>query len=261
VAEQAGAQSQLTGIVAAGAVLAMLVFVPWLVQNLPQSALAAIVITASFSLFDLAGLRRLFDVRRSEFWLAVVCAAGVILVGVLQGIVVAVLLSIFQVFGRAWRPYSAVLAMPDGTPGYHDVTRFPEARPVDGVLIIRWDAPLFFANASIFRNRVRELVAKHDPPPVWVIVAAEPITDLDSTAADVLEELDIELNAKDIHLVFAELKDPVKDRFVSHGLLETIDARRFYPTLEAAIAAFHAEAPSRATPTTTDAPITPQEQP
>jgi high affinity sulfate transporter 1 len=247
VAEQAGAQTQLTGVVAAGAVLAMLLFVPGLVRNLPQAALAAIIIAAGSSLFDLPELRRLLAVRRSEFALAVICGAGVILLGVLQGIVLAVILSIVQVFARAWRPYSAVLGAPDGVPGFHDISRYPEGRRIDGLLMIRWDAPLFYANATIFRTLIREQVARAEPPPIWVVVAAEPITDLDSTAADMLEELDLELNARGVHLVFAELKDPVKDRFVRHGLLETIDARRFYPTLDAAVAAFRREVGDAAT--------------
>jgi MFS superfamily sulfate permease-like transporter len=242
VAEQAGAKTQLTGVVAAVAVAAMLLFVPGLVRNMPQAALAAIIIAASLSLFDLAELRRLLAMRRSEFWLAVACAVGVILLGVLQGIVLAVLLSILQLFARAWRPYSAVLGLPDDTPGFHDITRYPHAKRIDGLLVIRWDASLFFANANLFRALIREQVARSAPRPSWVVIAAEPITDLDATAADMLEDLDTELNAQDIHLVFAELKDPVKDQLVRYGLHETIDSRHFFPTIEAAAEAFHREA-------------------
>jgi high affinity sulfate transporter 1 len=241
VAEQSGAQTQLTGVVAAGAVLVMLLFVPGLFRNLPQAALAAIIITAGISLFDLPELRRLLAVSRLELALAIICALGVIFVGVLEGILIAVILSIFYLFTRLWRPYAAVLGEPAGMPGFHDISRYPAARRIDGLLMIRWDAPLIFANAGIFRTLVREQVARSDPSPVWVVLAAEPITGLDSTAADMLEELDLELNARGVHLVFAELKDPVKERFVRHGLLGTIDPRNFYPTLEAAVEAFHRE--------------------
>jgi high affinity sulfate transporter 1 len=238
VAEQAGAKTQLTGLVAAAAVLAMLVFVPGLMRNLPQSALAAIVITAAVSLFDLAQLRRLFAMRRTEFTLALVCALGVALLGVLWGIVLAVGLSIIQFFERAWRPYSTVLGMPEGVPGYHDITRYPDAAQIPGLLIIRWDAPLFFANSNIFREMVQRRVAEAPVRPDWVLIAAEPITDVNTTAAEVLVDLDEELNARNIHLVFAELKDPVKDQIIRYGLLETIERKHFFPTLDVAVEAF-----------------------
>ena len=209
VAEQSGAKTQLTGVMAGALVLAMLLFVPGLVRNMPQPALAAIVITASISLFDVKALRRLFKMRRSEFYLALICALGVILVGVLEGIVIAVGVAIFQFFERSWRPYSAVLGEPEEVDGYHD--------------------------------RIRKLLGPMDPKPFWILVAAEPVTDVDTTAADMLIDLDEELNTSGIHLIFAELKDPVKDKIIKYGLLETIDSRHFYPTLETAVAAYFQE--------------------
>jgi MFS superfamily sulfate permease-like transporter len=235
VAEQSGAKTQLTGLVAAGCVLAMLLFVPGLVRNLPQPALAALVIAAASSLFDLAELRRLLAMRRSEFALAVASAAGVALIGVLGGIVIAVGLAILQFFERAWRPYSAVLGRPPGVAGFHDIARYPDAVQIPGLLILRWDAPLFFANASLFRDMVRQRLVETAPAPRSVILAAEPITDVDTTAAEVLADLDEELNAHLVHLVFAGLKDPVKDKLVRYGLLDTIDRRHFFPTLEVAV--------------------------
>lgn len=241
VAEQSGAQTQLTGVVAGSLVLLMLLAAPGLVRNLPQPALAAIVITASISLFDLKALRRLYRIRRSEFALAVVCALGVILVGVLEGIVIAVVLAVIQFFERSWRPYTAVLGKPAEIDGYHDITRYPEAAQIPGLVMLRWDAPLFFANANIFRQKVRDLAAHTEPKPVWIVVAAEPVTDVDTTAAEMLVDLDEELNAGGIHLVFAGLKDPVKDKMIRYGLLETIDSHHFYPTLDTAVAAFYQE--------------------
>jgi high affinity sulfate transporter 1 len=238
VAEQSGAKTQLTGLVAAASVLAMLLFVPGLVQNLPQPALAALVISAGISLFDLAELRRLYAMRRTEFILAVACALGVAVVGVLAGIVIAVGLAIVLFFERAWRPHSAVLGSPHGVAGFHDISRYPDAVQIPGLLILRWDAPLFFANASLFRDMVRRQLANTTPRPRWVLLAAEPITDVDTTAADMLADLDLELNADDVHLAFAGLKDPVKDTMVRYGLLETIDRRRFFPTLDVAVEAF-----------------------
>ena len=235
VAEQSGARTQLTGLAAAGCVLAMLLFVPGLMRNLPQPALAALVIAAAISLLDLAELRRLFAMRKSEFALAVACLLGVALVGVLPGIVIAVGLAILQFFERAWRPYSAVLGRPPGVVGFHDVTRYPDAAQIPGLLILRWDAPLFFANASLFRDMVRQRLADTAPAPHAVILAAEPITDVDTTAAEVLADLDEQLNAHHVNLVFAGLKDPVKDKMVRYGLLDTIDRRHFFPTLEVAV--------------------------
>ena len=250
VAEQSGAKTQLAGLVAAGSVLAMLLFVPNLVQNLPQPALAALVIAAGLSLFDVAELRRLFVMRRSELALAVVCVLGVALVGVLAGIVIAVRLAILQFFARAWRPYSAELGRPAGVAGFHDLTRYPDAVRVPGLLILRWDAPLFFANAGMFRDTVRQRLAEATPAPRWVLLAAEPITDVDTADADVLVALDEELNARDVHdvhLVFAELKDPVKVKMVRYGLLDTIDHRHFFPTLDAAVEA-HARTEAQPAP-------------
>jgi high affinity sulfate transporter 1 len=238
VAEQSGAKTQLTGLVAAASVLAMLLFFPNLVRNLPQPALAALVISAGISLFDIAELRRLFAMRRSEFSLAVACGLGVALAGVLPGIVIAITIAILQFLVRAWRPYSAVLGKPSGLAGYHDITRNPDAELIPGLLILRWDAPLFFANANLFRDMVRQRLAETTPTPRWVLFAAEPITDVDTTAAEVLADLDEELNADDVHLAFAELKDPVKETMQRYGLLETIDRRRFFPTIEVAVAAF-----------------------
>jgi MFS superfamily sulfate permease-like transporter len=235
VAEQSGAKTQLTGVVAALAVLAMLLFVPGLVRNMPQSALAAIVIAASLSLFDLAALRRLWLVRRSEFTLALVSILGVALIGVLEGIVIAVVLSIFQFFKRAWQPHYAILGKPQQVAGYHDLERYPDAQQIPGLLIVRWDAPIFFANANIFRKMIREQIAAATPTPFWVIVAAQPVTDVDSTAADMLVDLDEELNAAGIHLVIAELKDHVREKIERYGLLDTIDQRHFYPSLEIAV--------------------------
>ena len=241
VAEQSGAKSQMTGIVSAILVMVMLLFLPGLVQHMPQPVLAAVVIAASISLFEYAALRHLWKIRKSELVLAVVSILGVALVGVLEGIVIAIALSILQFFERAWWPYSAILGKVENIPGYQDIQRYPDAEQIPGLVILRWDAPLFFANANIFRDRVRVLMAQADPKPFWLLVTAEPVTDVDTTAADMLVDLDLELNAADIHLVFAEMKDPVHEKIVRYGLLDTIDNRHFYPTIEVAIEAFFEE--------------------
>ena len=237
VAEQSGAKTQLTGLVAAALVLIMLLFVPGLVKAMPQSVLAAVVIIASIGLFDLAELRRLWTIRKSEFVLAVVAILSVAMIGVLEGIVIAIALSIFQFFERSWRPHSAILGK-NGKDGYQDMDTHADAKQIDGLLIIRWDAPLFFANANIFRDLVRGLIRTTKPTPFWVLITAEPMTDVDSTAADMLVDLDLELNANGRHLIFAEVTPPVKEKIIAYGLLDTIDHQHFYPTIKQAVKAF-----------------------
>jgi MFS superfamily sulfate permease-like transporter len=237
VAEQAGARTQVTGLVGALAITLMLLLVPGLLRNLPQPTLAAVVVAASLSLADVPGTLRLWRQRRTEFVLSMAAFAGVALLGVLPGIAIAVALSIGNVFRRAWWPYQTVLGRPPGVPGYHDVRSYPDAERLPGCVLYRFDAPLFFANARTFRDQVRRL-ARSQPPPVWIVVAAEPITDVDTTAADMLEDLDEALNARGISLVFAELKDPVREKVERYELTRTIDPAHFFPTVGAAVAAF-----------------------
>ncbi|MEU4563860.1 sulfate permease [Actinoplanes sp. NPDC023936] len=237
VAFTAGARSQLTGVVGAGAITLMLVFAPDLLKDLPQPMLAAVVIAASLSLADLAGLRRLWRQRRVEFGLAVAAFLGVALLGVLPGIAVAVALSVLNVFRRVWWPYQAVLGRAEGVDGYHDLREYPGGERIPGLVMFRFDAPLIFANARTFREEIRHL-AYADPAPRWILVAAEPITDVDTTAADMLEDLDEELNAAGISLVFAEMKSPVRSKIDRYGLTRTIDPAHFYPTIEEAVAAY-----------------------
>ena len=241
VADQSGAKTQLTGLVAASLVLLMLVFVPGLVQSMPQPVLAAVVITASLRLFDVAELRRLYGVRKTEFALAVACALGVALVGVLQGIIIAVALSTMYIFKRAWAPYSAVLGKPLDAPGYHDVRRYPDAIQEPGLIILRWSAPLFFANANQFRDRVRELIRTAESPTVWVLIAAEPITDIDTTAGAMLADLDVELNASGIHLAFAEFQSDVRDMIGRYGLLDVIEEGHIYMSVSEGVEAYRRE--------------------
>jgi high affinity sulfate transporter 1 len=240
VAERSGAKTQFTGVTGAALIILMIVLLPGLFRNLPQPALAAVVITASLSLADIPGTVRLWRQRKAEFALSIAAFLGVALLGVLAGIAIAVALSIFNVFRRAWWPYDTELGRVDGIEGYHDLRSYPNAGHLPGLVIYRFDAPLFFANAKNFRDEVRRL-AKADPPPRWILVAAEPVTDVDTTASDVLEDLDEELNDRGISLVFAELKDPVRRKIERYGLTRTIDPRHFYPTVEAAVAAFRDE--------------------
>ena len=251
VAHQAGSRTQLTGVIGAGLIILMIVLVPGLFRNLPQPAIATVVITASLSLADIPAAVRLWRQRRAEFMLSIAAFLGVALLGVLAGIGIAVALSILNVFRRAWWPHQTVLGRVDDLPGFHDVESYPHAERLEGAQIYRFDAPLFFANATAFREEVLRL-AHAQPPPRWIIVAAEPITDVDTTAADILMQLDLTLNAQGTSLVLAELKDPVRRKMDRYGLTHTIDPRHFFPTVEAAVAAYRAETGAQWTPAGAD---------
>ena len=240
VAERSGAKTQLTGVTGAVLITLMIVLVPGLFRNLPQPALAAVVITASLSLADIPGTMRLWHQRKAEFLLAIAAFLGVALLGVLPGIAIAVGLSILNVFRRSWWPYDTVLGRVEGLAGYHDIQSYPDASQLPGLVIYRFDAPLFFANATTFRDEVRRFAAA-EPAPRWIVIAAEPVTDVDTTAADMLEDLDEALNAQGISLVFAELKDPVRRKIERYGLTRTIDPGHFFPTIGAAVKAFRQE--------------------
>ena len=244
VAERSGAKTQLTGVTGAVLIILMIVFVPGLFKNLPQPALAAVVITASLSLADIPATVRLWRQRKVEFLLSITAFLGVVLLGVLPGIAIAVALSILNVFRRAWWPYDTKLGRVKGLEGYHDVHSYPEAEHLPGLVIYRFDGPLFFANAKTFRDEVLRM-ARADPPPAWIVIAAEPMTDIDTTASDVLENLDEALNAEGISLVFAELKDPVREKIERYGLTRTIDPHHFFPTIGAAVAAYRDQTGAR----------------
>ena len=238
VAIAAGARTQLTPLVGAITIALLLVAAPGLLRNLPQPILAAVVITAAMGLVDPAAVRHLYQVRRSEFVLWLAAFVGVALLGVLWGIAAAIALSLGDFVRRAWRPHDAVLGREDELKGYHDLERHPAGRQVPGLLLYRFDAPLFFANAGEFRRRVRDLLATTTPPVRWVVVAAEPITDVDSSAAVVLGELLAELRQQGVTLAFAEMKGPVKDRLRRYGLYDQVGDERFFPTVGTAVTGY-----------------------
>jgi high affinity sulfate transporter 1 len=235
VAEQAGAQSQLVGVVGALLIVVFIVVAPGVTQYLPSATLAAVVIVAASGLVDLGTFRRMLRIDRVEGLLSLAAFLGVAFVGVLQGILIAIGLSFIAFVNHAWRPYRTELVRVPGQRGYHDVARHPEGDRIPGVVIVRFDAPLFFANGGMFDDFVRQVVADAGPEVHTVILAAEPITDVDSTAVDELVELDDFLDSQGIQLVIAEMKGPVKDQCRRYGLHERFDAKHLYPTVGAAV--------------------------
>jgi high affinity sulfate transporter 1 len=238
VAEAAGARTQLTNVVGALVIAVLLVLAPSLLRNLPEAALAAVVIAAALGLFEVTDLMRIYRIQQWEFWLSMACFAGVAVFGAIPGIGLAVAIAIAEFLWDAWRPHFAVLARAEGVKGYHDITRYPDARRIPGLVLFRWDAPLFFANAEFFRERVLDAIAKSPTPVRWLVVAAEPVTSVDVTAVDMLTELDEALNARAIEFCFAELKDPVKDKLKRFGLFKRIGETHFFPTVGAAVAGY-----------------------
>jgi high affinity sulfate transporter 1 len=238
VAEAAGAKTQVTGVVGALTVALLLIAAPNLLKDLPSSALAAVVIASAIGLFEVEDLVRIYRVQQWEFWLSIACFAGVAIFGAIPGIGLAVIIAVIEFLWDAWRPHSAVLGRAEGIKGYHDVTRYPEARLVPGLVLFRWDAPLFFANAELFQERVLDAAAASPTRAHWLVVAAEPVTSVDVTAADVLVELDRTLQTAGIKLGFAEMKDPVKDKLKRFGLFAQIGEASFFPTIGAAVSAY-----------------------
>ena len=235
VAESAGSKTQLTGITGAVVIALLLVFAPSLLKDLPSTALAAVVIASALSLFEIKDLKRLYRIQQWEFWLSVACFLGVAILGPIPGILLAIIIALLEFVWDGWRPHSAVLGRADGVKGYHDLRRYPDARLIPGLVLFRWDAPLFFANAEQFHQHVCSAINDSPTPVRWFVVAAEPVTSVDVTAADMLAELDDELHQAGIQLVFAEMKDPVKDKLKRFRLTERFDEEHFFVTLGQAV--------------------------
>jgi MFS superfamily sulfate permease-like transporter len=239
VAEQAGAKTQLTGLVGAAVVAAMLVAFPTLLADLPQATLAAVVISAALILADLDALGRFARVRPSSLVLSLVASAGVIFLGVIEGIVLAIALSILAFFRRSWWPHGELLGQYEGQEGWHRLRRHEAATQRPDVVVFRWEAPLFFANAGMFRQQLRHHVNQRRPR--WVILQCEAMTDIDVTGADVLEKLDLELNDEGVHILFVELRSRLHEVLDRYGLFGTLDREHFYDTIREALTAIDAE--------------------
>ncbi|MBK9730364.1 MAG: sulfate permease [Chitinophagaceae bacterium] len=235
VAEASGAKTQLSSVVGAVAVALLLLVAPDLLKNLPNSALAAVVISAAIGLFEFDDLRRIYRIQRWEFWLSIVCFLGVAIFGAIPGILIAIVIAVIEFLWDGWRPHFAVLGRVDGLRGYHDITRHPEARLIPGLLLFRWDAPLFFANATLFQAEILQQVSDSPNSINRIIVAAEPVTSVDITSADMLTELKKSLDAMQIELRFAEMKDPVKDKLKRFELIQILGADIFHSTIGEAV--------------------------
>ena len=238
IAVEAGAKSPLSGAVAAALVALFMILAPGVTTYLPSSVLAGVVMVAAASILDLKTLHRLLRMSPIEAALLVATFLGVAFVGVLEGIVVAIGLSLIVFVLRALDPYRTELGNVGDVPGYHDLSRHPEGQRIPGLVIARFDAPLFFANGAVFTEHIRTLVAGAPEPVRWVIVASEAITGLDTTALDDLVALDDELAKRSISLVFAEMKGPIKDRLIRFGVSSRFGPDHFFPTIHNAVRSY-----------------------
>jgi high affinity sulfate transporter 1 len=237
VAEAAGARTQLTSVVGALAIAFLLLLAPNLLQHLPNAALAAVVIAAAIGLIEVTDLKRIYRIQQWEFWLAIACFIGVAALGVIPGIGLAIVIAIAEFLWDGWRPHFAVLGRPHGVKGYHDLKRYPDARQIPGLVLFRWDAPLFFANAEFFNECVLNAVANSPTKVRWLVVTAEPVTSVDVTSGDALVELHQALRAQGVELHFAELKDPVRDKLKRFGLSRLL-GEHYFPTIGAAVSRY-----------------------
>jgi SulP family sulfate permease len=243
VNDQMGGKSQWVGLIAAALTIIFLLFFTPLLAPLPTVALGAVIIVASLGLIDIAAFRFLRQVRPAEFWLAVVTAFGVLTVGVLQGILVAVVLSLVLVLYHISRPHDALLDDVDATGGtvYRGVADKETALTEQGLIVYRFDAPLVFANAAFFTDRLEALIATAGPGLKCVILDAEAISDFDSTAAEALENLDADLERLGVEFWIARANEPLRDLLTATGLTKRLGSEHIYPSVRAAVAAYHAQ--------------------
>ncbi|HEY6411017.1 MAG TPA: sulfate permease [Ktedonobacteraceae bacterium] len=238
VNDETGGKTQVVGIIAA---ICLLIFLLWftpLLASLPQVALAAIIIAAAVNLINFKPLLEVYRVRPIEFFLALITLVGVLSIGVLYGILVAVVLALLVVISRISRPHDAVLGSVEGIDGYHDIDENESLETVPGLIAYRFDAPLFFANADFFLTHARELIAASDPPVEWFLMNAEAIIDIDVTAAAALKKLQSELERKGIVLAMARTSHPLRRMLKRSGLTDLIGQDHIFPTVSVAVQTF-----------------------
>ncbi|MGW7134396.1 SulP family inorganic anion transporter [Streptomyces bobili] len=238
LASSAGASSQAYALVAGAGVLSVLLFLSPLLARTPTAVLGALVVYAAVRMIDLAGFRRLASFRRRELLLALGCLAGVLTLDILYGVLVAVGLSVAELLSRVARPHDAVLGLVPGVAGMHDVDDYPQARTIPGLLVYRYDSPLFFANAENFRHRALAAVDGQPEPVRWFVLNTEANVEVDITALDALDDLRRELDHRGIVLALARVKQDLLADLTAYGLVDTVGGDRVFPTLPTAVAAY-----------------------
>lgn len=238
LASSAGARSQAYSLVAGAVVLAVLLFLSPLLSRTPSAVLGGLVVYAAVRMIDLAGFRRLASFRRRELLLALGCLAGVLALDILYGVLVAVGLSVAELLTRVARPHDAIEGVVPGLAGMHDVDDYPTARTIPGLLVYRYDSPLFFANAEDFHRRALAAVDEQTAPVRWFVLNAEANVEVDITALDAVDELRGELDRRGVVFALARVKQDLLADLKAYGLADSVGAERIFPTLPTAVAAY-----------------------
>jgi SulP family sulfate permease len=240
IADAVGARTQLAGLATVGVTVVSVLTLRPVLAAFPSAALGAVVVYAAVRLVNLPELRRFASFRRSELYLALGTTVAVLAVGVLLGVLVAIGLSILDLLRRVARPHDAVQGLVPGMAGMHDVDDFPDAEVVPGLMVYRYDSPLFFANAEDFRTRALRSVHESEHPVSWFVLNTEAIIEVDLTAVDALESLREDLTHEGITFGMARVKQDLMDELRPSGLLERVGPEMIFPTLPTAVAAFEA---------------------
>jgi high affinity sulfate transporter 1 len=238
IGDALGSRSQLYSLVALATVLATLLFGRPLLAAFPLAALGALIVYAATRLIQLGEFRRFARFRRSELILALATTGGVLAFDILYGILVAVALSILDLLRRVARPHDAILGYAPGVAGMHDIDDYPQAHPIPGLVIYRYDAPLCFANAEDFTRRALGSLDQAGDPPTWFVLNAEANVDVDVTAADALDELRLALGRRDVVFAMARVKRDLYDQLTAAGFIQRLGPDRIFPTLPTAVAAY-----------------------
>ncbi len=240
VQRDAGGKTNLVGLICAGLVLLTLLFLTGLFEKLPSAVLAGIVIVAGIGLFALDDFKALWKIRRSEFWLGTATIASVLVLGMLGGIAFAIGLSMIVTLARIVRPHTAELGQVEGTDTFRDIDRNPHAHPIPGLLVYRIDDELFFANAAFFVRDVKERLVDADPPATALVIDAEGVSDIDTTAIQQLEELLDDLDDAQVTVTFARVRQPVLDMFERSGLLARVGRDAIFLEVDDAVQHYRA---------------------
>jgi high affinity sulfate transporter 1 len=240
LASSTGARSQVYSLVSGAVVLAVLLFLSPLLTRMPSAVLGALVVYAAVRMIDLAGFRRLASFRRRELLLALGCLVGVLGLDILYGVIVAVGLSVAELLTRVARPHDAVEGLVPGVAGMHDVDDYPQARTIPGLLVYRYDSPLFFANAEDFRRRALAAVDEQAGPVRWFVLNTEANVEVDITALDAVDELRRELTGRGIVFALARVKQELLNDLQAYGLADSVGRELIFPTLPTAVAGYRA---------------------
>jgi SulP family sulfate permease len=241
VNDAAGGKTQMVSLVAAGALVLFLLFLTPVLRPLPMVALAAILTFSGIHLVEVEAYRSLFRISRLAFFVAMLVTVGVLVVGVIPGILIGVMLSLVVLLGRLARPTDALLHEVSATGGFHDVGEIPESQTVPGLIAYRFYAPLFFANADHFVERIRDLIAASDTPVRWVLVDLQAVTDIDVTGVEAVARLGEEFRGRGISLKFARANRPLRDHLIRMGFGEHLREHNLFPSVHAAVSVFRQE--------------------